>query len=131
MVSKIVERMVAHVLTPYFERTGTYGTDQWAFSPKRSCRNFVALLVLRYVWALDNGFKVAIYLSDISGAFDKVDRDILVMYLRNNGVSAGLCDFIQDYSAPRSAVVIVQGTKSTPCCIDNQIFQGTVLGPPL
>ena len=40
------------------------------------------------------------------------------MYLRNNGVSAGLCDFIEDYLAPRSAVVIVQGTKSTPLCID-------------
>ena len=53
------------------------------------------------------------------------------MYLRNNGVSAGLCDFIVDYLAPRSAVVIVQGAKFTPFCIDHHIFQGMVLGPPL
>ena len=80
---------------------------------------------------LDNGFKVAIYLSDISGGFDKVDRDISFMNLRNSRVSTGLCEFIENYLAPRPAVVIVQGTKSTPCFIDNQLFQSTVLGPPL
>ena len=73
--------------------------DQWAFRPKRSCRDLVALLVLRWIWAFDNGFKVASFLSDVSGAFDKVDRDILVAYLRNTGVSETLCDFIEDYLA--------------------------------
>ena len=38
---------------------------------------------------------------------------------------------MKDYLAPRSAVVLVQGMQSTPFLIENQIFQGTVLGPPL
>ena len=131
VISKIAERMIARILTPFLDRTGAYGMDQWAFRPKRSCRDLVALLVLRWIWALDNGFKIAIYLSDISGAFDKVDSEILVIRLRNTGASECLCDFIKDYLAPRSAVVLVQGVQSTPFFIDNQLFQGTVLGPPL
>ena len=83
-------------MTLYLDRAGTYGADQWAFCPKRSFRDLVALLVLRWIWAFVNGFEVAFYLSDISGAFDKVDRDILVIFLRNRSVSAGFCDFIED-----------------------------------
>ncbi len=131
VLSKIVERAVSRLLTPFLDRTGAFGSDQWGFRPKRSCRELVALFVLRWIWALDCGFKVAIYLSDISGAFDKVDREILVMYLRNAGVTEALCDFLCDYLATRSAVVIVQGKHSRPFAIANQVFQGTVLGPPL
>ena len=114
---------MAHILTPFLDRTGAYGMDQWAFRPKRSCRDLVALLVLRWIWALDHGFKVAIFLSDISGAFDNVDRDILVAYLRNARVLETLCDFIEDYLAPRSATAIVQGTYSTAFRIENQVFK--------
>ena len=91
----------------------------------------MGLLVCRWLWALDQGFKVGIYLSDISGAFDKVDRDILVARLRAIGLSTTMIEFLEDYLAPRSAVVIVQGYESHPYIISNQVFQGTVLGPPL
>ena len=79
IISKFVERVIARILTPFQDRTGAYCMDQLAFRPKRSCRDLVALLVLRWIWALDHGFKVAIFLWDICGAFDKVDRDILVI----------------------------------------------------
>ena len=131
IISKIVERCISQIVSPFFDRIGAFGADQWAFRKKRSCRDLVALLVCRWLWALDQGFKVGIYLSDVSGAFDKVDRDILVRRLRSIGLSASLVDFFSDYLAPRSAVVIVQGYESQPFVISNQAFQGTVLGPPL
>ena len=53
------------------------------------------------------------------------------MYLRNAGVDVALCEFFFDYLGPRSAIVIVHGEQSTPFEIFNQVFQGTVLGPPL
>ena len=131
IVSKIVERCVSQLVTPFFDRIGAFGADQWAFRKKRSCRDLVALQICRWLWALDQGFKVGIYLSDISGAFDKVDRDILLRRLRSIGLSVSLVDFFFDYLAPRFAVVIVQGHESHPFVISNQVFQGTVLGPPL
>ena len=84
VISKIVERAIAMILTPFFDRTGAYGLSQWAFRKRHSCKDLVALLVCRWLWALDQGFKVAIYLSDISGAFDKVDREILIDRLQKN-----------------------------------------------
>ena len=125
------EKMLARLLTSFLERTGAYGLDQWAFRPKRSCRDLVTLLVCRWIWAMDSGFKVAIYLSDIAGAFDRVDRDILISRLRAAGVSSAMIDLLSSYLAARQAVVIVQGCESKPFLIENQVFQGTVLGPPL
>ena len=131
VISKIVERTIAMFLTPFFERVGAFGKDQWAFRKKHSCKDLVALLVCRWLWALDNGFKVGIYLSDISGAFDKVDRMLFTDRLREIGLSTALVEFLHDYLAPRQAKVVVQGHESKSFVIDNELFQGTVLGPPL
>ena len=131
VLSKVVERVIGKLLTPYLDRSGAFGIDQWAFRSKRSCRDLVTLLVCRWLWALDNGFKIAIYLSDISGAFDKVDREILMKRLKDAGLSSGMLEFLHSYLAPREAVVVVQGQESLRFIISNEVFQGTVLGPPL
>ncbi len=131
VISKVVERTISSIVTPFLDRTGAYGNDQWAFRKKRSCRDLVALLVSRWLWALDQGFKIAVYLSDIAGAFDKVDRQLLTECLRLAGLPSELVEFLHDYLAPRKAVVVVQGHESEQFEICNEVFQGTVLGPPL
>ena len=131
VISKIVERTIGVTLTPFLERVNAFGSDQWAFRKKHSCRDLVALLVSRWLWALDCGFKVGVYLSDISGAFDKVDRTLLTQRLKAAGLSNAMTAFLYDYLAPRSAVVVVQGFESEAYEINNQIFQGTCLGPLL
>ena len=131
IVSKVVERAIASVLVPYFDRIGAFGSDQWAFRKQHSCKDLVALLVCRWLWALDNGFKVGIYLSDIAGAFDRVDRDILTEYLRQSGISQPMLRFLFSYLAPRAATVVVQGYESDSFTIEDEVFRRTVLGPPL
>ena len=78
-----------------------------------------------------NQQKIAILLSDISGAFDKVHKDRLMLKLR----SAGLCDklliLLDNYLNARSAVVTVDGAMSEAFSLANMVFQGTVLGPCL
>ena len=39
--------------------------------------------------------------------------------------------FLYSYFAPREAAVLVQGYKSDDFIIQDKVFQGTVLGPPL
>ena len=72
VLSKLVERCVASVLVPFLEKTNAYGESQWAFQRGRSCADLVALLVLKWVLAWEEGYKVAVFFSDISGAFDRV-----------------------------------------------------------
>ena len=131
ILAKIVERAIASVLVPYFDRVGSFGRDQWAFRKKHSCRDLVALLICRWLLALDTGCKIGIYLSDISGAFDRVDREILAEDLRQNGISDSMLRFLYSYLAPREAAVVVQGHNSDVFTIQDEVFQGTVLGPPL
>ena len=131
ILAKIVERAIASVLVPYFDRVGSFGRDQWAFRKKHSCRDLVALLICRWLLALDTGCKIGIYLPDISGAFGRVNREILAEHLRQNGISDSMLRFLYSYLAPREAAVVVQGHNSDVFTIQDEVFQGTVLGPPL
>ena len=72
-----------------------------------------------------------VFLGDVSGAFDRVHRPYLLNKLRRSGLNETWCKFLHDYLAPRIAEVIVSGTSSERYCMFDQVFQGTVLGPPL
>ena len=69
--------------------------------------------------------------KNIAGAFDRVDRDILTEYLRQSCISQPMLRFLFSYLAPRAATVVVQGYESDSFTIEDEVFQGTVLGPPL
>jgi hypothetical protein len=70
-------------------------------------------------------------LSDISGAFDRVCKEILMAKLQGAGIGGTLLKFLDAYLAPRVGNVFVQGELSLVMIIDNRVFQGTVLGPSL
>ena len=87
---------MSRTVFPFFERIGAFGVDQWAFRRKHSCRDLVTLLLCQWLLALDSGHKVATYLSDISGAFDKVDRNVMTRRLRALGLSEALVAFLKE-----------------------------------
>ena len=47
ILAKIVERAIASVLVPFFDRVGAFGRDQWGFRKRHSVRDLVALLICR------------------------------------------------------------------------------------
>ena len=73
-------------LCRFLDATNAYGDSQWAFRPKRSCRTLLTVLMLMWLMALSKGMKVGIFFSDIQGAFDRVDRDILLQKCKQAGV---------------------------------------------
>ena len=80
---------------------------------------------------LDEGLKVGIFLSDIAGAFDRVDTELLLEKLKRCGLSDKMLGFLNSYLVERKAVVIVNGTKSDEFDLRDIVYQGTVLGPVL
>ena len=70
-------------------------------------------------------------MSDISGAFDKVFSNFLLVKLRQLGVGEVILNFFAEYLKPRRAHVVVSGVKSEEFVIENMVYQGTVLGPLL
>ena len=111
--------------------SGRLGNKQWAFTPGLSSRDLVTALVMSSILAFATGKKIAAYLGDISGAFDKVFSPYLLAKLHAFGVGSLFLNFFSSYLQPRRAQVVVEGVCSDPFEILDTVFQGTVLGPPL
>ena len=62
------------------------------------------------------------FLSDISGAFDRVSYERLVRKIKGAGLGNKITTFISAYLEPRAAQVIVEGTASEAFEIANQVF---------
>ena len=131
VLSKVVERVLDIPLDSFCSNTGAYGMSQFAFQRGLSCADLVITLICSWLLALQEGKRVGVYLSDISGAFDKVDTDFLLAKLEATGLNNDFVEFLRSYLSPRDAKVIVNGYESDLMTLANMIFQGTVLGPKL
>ena len=85
----------------------------------------------KWVLAICAGRKIDLYLSDISGAFDKIKKVLLIGQLSEIGLPDGFLDFLHSYLIQREEFVRVEGAISEVMELANMVFQGTVLGPPL
>ena len=131
MLSKVVERVLDKLFDSYSLRSGAYGVNQFAFQRGLSCSDLVVTLICSWMLALQDGKRIGVYLSDISGAFDKVDTDFLLAKIAAAGFNHDFMEFLRSYLTPRIGRVIVNGSKSDSMILANMIFQGTVMGPKL
>jgi len=130
ILSKVAERLIGEHLVPLLRRTA-FGDSQWAFTCGLSSRDLVTMLMMKWILAVCTQQKIGCFLGDISGAFDKVFKPFLMAKLYRCGVGEDFLRFLDAYLAPRTGQVCVQGEFSDTIPIDNTVFQGTVLGPPL
>ena len=86
MLSKVVERSVGLTSLPFLHVTNAFGINQWAFRPAHSCRDLTTLRVATWLLDAHNKKNTAMFLSDISGAFDRVDVNILLAKCRRAGL---------------------------------------------
>ena len=90
-LSKAVKRLLGRFFLPFLEKTGAYGPNQWAYRKCRGCKDALAANALQWVWWLHCGYKVGLYCSDVSGAFDKVRSERLLQKLHSLGMRAADC----------------------------------------
>ena len=130
ILSKTIERMIGQTLVPFLETKG-FGDAQWAFRKKSSARDLITICLAKWTLLACNGFKIGVYLSEISGAFDKVSSRLLLGKLAQIGLPDTFLDFLHSYLLPREGFVTVENALSDAMCLCDMVFQGTVLGPPL
>ena len=78
---------------------------------------------------MNSGCKVGVYCSDVAGAFDRVDAEILMHKLSSLGLDVKILRLIKSWLRDRKGFVIVNGKKSSEMLLRNMVFQGTVWGP--
>ena len=130
-VSKVLERLLGMTFIPYLHRICAFGPNQFAYLPKCGARDALALLVLTWVQGFGQARKFAIYCSDVSGAFDKVNKMRVLLKLKAKGVASNILSVIESWLGRRTAHVVVAGTKSKSMPLENMVYQGTVWGPSL
>ena len=130
-LSKVVERMIGHLFQPYFESTGAYGPNQFAYRKKRGYRDLLALNVMHWISSFNAGKRVALYCSDVAGAFDRVSAERLAAKLEAKGIHPRLLRLLRSWLGERKSVVVVDGASSDVVTLANSVYQGTVWGPPL
>jgi hypothetical protein len=81
-LSKVVERLIKSRCMPYIKLVGGFGPNQFASTPKRGARDALALLTLTWLQSMALGRKIAVYYSDVSGAFDRVRAERLIAKLK-------------------------------------------------
>ena len=86
--------------------------------------------MLLCVEALAAGKKVAVYCSDVSGAFDRVSTERLVAKLQNKRIHPSIIAVITSWLR-RTSRVVVAVAFSDEMALKNMVFQGTVKGPML
>jgi hypothetical protein len=97
----------------------------------RGHRDALVANILQWLLWLESGKVVGLYCSDVSGAFDRVDREILVRKIRSSGLSPCLVRILESWLDDRVAEVVVGGQAAAPAPLRNSVYQGTVWGPPL
>jgi len=130
ILSKVAERLVGSRLVPFLQQNA-FGSNQWAFSTGLGSKDLVTMLVMSWILGICTGHKIGAYLSDISGAFDRVFKAYLLAKLHASGIGPIYLNFLDAYLSPRKGKVVVQGEASDPFTLEDTVFQGTVLGPPL
>jgi hypothetical protein len=130
ILSKMAEKVIGARLVPFLKRY-VFGDNQWAFTQGLGARDLVTMLMMSWILAVCSNKKIGAYLSDISGAFDRVFKIYMLAKLQAAGVGTEFLNFLDSYLSPRRGRVIVQGASSEEIVLDDSVFQGTVLGPPL
>ena len=97
------------------------------FRKKSSVRDLVTNCAARWDLHICRGNKIDMYLSDISGAFDKISRTFLRGKLSRLGLSDSYLNFLNFFLLSREEFVSVEGAKSIVMQLSNMMFQGTVL----
>ena len=91
----------------------------------------LAFLVLLWLFAFVNYQKIAFYGFDVSAAFDRVDKKILMEKIHRACIHQKMQKVLLCWLGSRKANVVVSGTQSCELIMKDMIFQGTVLGPLL
>jgi len=130
ILSKLAEKVIGRRLVPFLQKKA-FGENQWGFSTGLGSKDLVTMLMMSWILAVCRDCKVGAYLSDISGAFDRVFKTYILAKLYAAGVGSRYLNFLESYLSPRKGRVVVQGSFSDEIDLENSVFQGTVLGPLL
>ena len=130
-IAKIVERVVHHQLSAYFEKHRLFSSTQHAYRRHHSTETALTVLSDRILSGMDNTEISILVLADLSKCFDVVNHDALLSKLKLYNVDTR---WFESYLANHSQQVQTRdssGQLVRSASLPNTmgVYQGTALGP--
>ena len=131
-MSKLVERVVAKQLMSHINKNKLDNPHQSAYKPGHSAETALLSIKNEVHLSLAHGEPMALVLLDLSAAFDTIDHNILLGYLKSwFGVGGTVLKWFASYLSDRCQSIKIGSTLSELSKLIYGIPQGSVLGPLL
>ena len=131
-LSKLVERVVARQLTSHINNNKLDNPHQSAYKPGHSTETALLSIKNEVHLSLAHGEPTALVLLDLSAAFDTIDHNILLGYLKSwFGLGGTALRWFASYLRNRCQAIKIGSTLSELSNLIYGVPQGSVLGPLL
>ena len=131
-LSKLVERVVAKQLASHINNNKLDNPHQSAYKPGHSTETALLSIKNKAHLSLARGEPTALVLLDLSAAFDTIDHNILLGYLKSwFGLDGTVLKWFASYLSDRCQTIKIGSTLSELSKLIYGIPQGSVLGPLL
>ena len=126
ILSKVVERSIFKQISSFFyDRFSKY---QYGFRKGFSTQQCLLVLLEKWMRSIDRGKVFGALLTDLSKAFDCLNRDFLIAKLNAYGFSLPALRLIHDFLSNRKPRIKVNNSYSTWMEIVFGVPQGSILG---
>ena len=129
-ISKIIEWLCLARLLPHIAATGKFNPLQSAYRKYHSTETALLKILDDLNKIVDSRHSAVLVGLDLSAAFDTIEHDILIEWLRSVfGVSGVALGWIGSYLQGRKQYTVARGERSAHSLLDFGVPQGSVLGP--
>ena len=129
-LGKVFERCLLNVMTTRF---GDHLPSSFQHGFRKNHSTSTAALSVQSIIAraLDRKKKVVVVSTDMSAAFDLLDKDVLLPRMSKLGIPPSLCNIYREFLSERRAHVQCGQSRSADFCIPVGCVQGSPSGPYL
>ena len=127
--SKIIEKLVHHRMSKFFEENNILDSKQGGFWKGHSTINTIANLTNDIFDGMNNRLITTSCFIDMAKAFDTVNHEILCKKLTKLGINGNTIKWVTHYLTARKQCTFANGKLSTYLDIRCGVPQGSILGP--
>ena len=128
-IPKIFESIITNMISTLFKYV--ISENQHGFFAARSACTNLLCYQNKILNAFDKGHQIDSVYTDFSKAFDKVNHQVLLMKLSNNGLSGPLLSWFKTYLSERFQIIRYKNYYSRPIHVTSGVPQGAHLAPLL
>ena len=126
--SKVLEKVIQLQINQHMEFRGLFSKTQHAYRRARSCESAIVDLNTQIETARCQGRYVGKWITDMSAAFNLIQRQVLVPKMSLYGFDLNSCNLLNDYLTNRQTQCKVKTSYSEFITLPSGVGEGSVLG---